>query len=207
MSALQRQTYANETDPLFVTTSGNSVIEGDISAKYITARAGFSLLDNSDPQTQVLSIACATNNPGGDPIFQVGSGGAIRFGRYGSATANSEIQPSASGANTDILTIGGTTNTLRLQLGVQSCGVGSIPVGATNVVINSTAVTPTSKIFLSFYGSPSAGPGKGPSQGNLIVNQALIVNGVSFRVDNTNSDGISTAVANVASTFVWMIVQ
>ena len=207
MSALQRQTYANQDEALFVTTSGNSYIQGDISAKYITARSGFSLLDNSSPQTQVLSIACATNNPGGDPIFQVGVGGAIHFGRYGAATANSEIQPSAPGANTDILTIGGTTNTLKLQMGVQSCGTGSIAVGQTNVVINSTAVTPTSKIFLSFYGSPSAGPGAGVSQGNLIVNQALIVNGVSFRVDHTDETGISTAVSNVPVTFVWMIVQ
>jgi hypothetical protein len=207
MSALQRQTYANTDEALFVKTGGNSFIDGDISAKYITARSGFSLLDNSSPQTQVLSIACATNNPGGDPILQVNPTGAIRFGQVGQATANTEILPTAPGVNADVLLVGGTTNTLKLQLGNQSCGQNTILVGATNAVVPSTAVTATSKIFLSFYGSPSAGPGAGPSQGSLIVNPALIVPGVSFRVDHTDETGVSVAVSNTNCTFNWLIIQ
>ena len=213
MSALQRQTYANQDEPLFVKTSGSSIIDGSIAitgnltAQYIGARSGFSLLDNGAPQTEVLSIACATNNPGGDPIFQVNPTGAFRFGQVGQAAANTEILPTAPGVNADVLLVGGTTNTLKLQLGAQSCGQSFIPLGATNVVVPSTAVTASSKIFFSHYGSPSAGPGAGPSQGNLTCNPALIVPGVSFRVDLTDENGISVAASNVNVTFNWMIIQ
>ena len=107
----------------------------------------------------------------------------------------------------DYLQVDGKITTQELSLNNQSCGTGTIPVGATNVVISSTRVTATSKIFLSFYGSPSSGPGAGPSQGNLITNQSLIVPGTSFRIDHTDETGVSTAVANVPCTFNWMIIN
>ena len=88
-----------------------------------------------------------------------------------------------------------------------TCGTGTIPVGATNVVINTTAITANSKVFMSFVGSPSAGPGNGPSQGNLIHNSGLVVPGTSFRIDHTDTNGVSTAVAGQNVTFVWMIIN
>lgn len=295
MSLLINESYANTSAPLWLSSSGGTIdgdldITGTLTAQYVEARSGFSLLDNSNPQTQVMSIACATNNPGGDPIFQVNPNGAFRFGQVSQAAANTEIVPSAPGANLDVLNVGGVITTsgtvgsqgLRLKneqyisftdepsvpvveglriysaetgtpgltfssiavqptaslyfnqigqsansyikpaafggndelsiggylsLGAQSCGTGTIPVGATNVVINSTAITATSKVFFSFYGSPSAGPGNGPSQGNLILNSGLIVPGTSFRVDHTDENGISVAVAGVDCTFHWMLVN
>jgi len=107
----------------------------------------------------------------------------------------------------DLFQVDGKITAQELALNSESCGTGTISVGLTNVVIPSTRVTATSKIFLSFYGSPSAGPGNGPSNGNLIVNQGLIVPGTSFRVDHTDTNGVSTAVAGVDVTFHWMIIN
>lgn len=217
MSSLIRQSHANNDKPLWVSTSGSSVVTGDIaltgnlSAKYIEARSGFSLLDNSNPQTQVLSIADATNNPSGSPIFQVGAGGQFRFGLFSQAAANTTLTPSAPGSGLDNLTVGGVVATNKLNISTAgagaSCGTGTIPVGATNVVINTTAITASSKVFFSYVGSPSSGPGAGPSQGNLIFNSGLTVVGTSFRVDHTDATGVSTAVSNVPCTFNWMIIN
>jgi hypothetical protein len=193
------------------------VCGGQISATGIAGSRGMALL-----QGKYLSSydATAPNNIEGMRIYSGTSGtpgvtfsqiatqpnAYLYFGQIGQ-NANTSFLPTAGGANNDTLNVGGQIITQKLTMGAQSCGTDTIPIGATNVVVNSTAVTATSKIFLSFYGAPSAGPGKGVSQGNLITNQTLIVPGTSFRVDLTDADGVSLAASNVAVTFNWMIVN
>lgn len=223
MSALQRQTYANTVDPLFVKTNGNSVVEGTVTADSFVTQGGVGTqgirLKNEqyisftdEPATPVVEglriYSAATGGPPDQTFAQIeipSTSTGLFFSQIGQA-ANSFIRPSAFGAGADTLSIGGTVSTNRLTLGAQSCGTGSIAIGATNVVINSTAVTATSKIFLSHTGSPSAGPGAGAPQGNLTVNGTLIVPGTSFRVDLTDIDGISIAASNAAATFNWLII-
>lgn len=207
MSALQRQTYANPDDALFVKTSGNSVIQGNLEADYITADSALQLNDNSNPKNTIFKVAAASNGVTGNPIIQVPSGSALRLGLFGNAGANSVFTPAAFPSASDTLVIGGKVTAAELGLGNQSSGTASIAVGQTNVIVPSQRVNAASKIFLSFYGSPSAGPGAGPSQGNLIVNQALIVNNTSFRVDHTDETGVSTAVSNVPVTFSWLVIN
>jgi hypothetical protein len=221
MSALQRQTYANTVDPLFVKTSGNSVVEGAITAElFVTdgpvASQGIRLKNEqyisftdepASPVVEALRIyAAETGTPG------------ITFAELAVPSTTSGLYFSAIGANSstlfrpnypanDLLQVDGKIVSQELALNNQSCSTGTIPIGATNVVIPSTRVTATSKIFLTFFGSPSAGPGKGVSQGNLIVNQALIVPGTSFRVDLTDADGVSVAASAVDVTFHWFLVN
>lgn len=226
MSALQRQTYANQSNALFVKTSGNSTVDGVISAELFTSigpqqSQGLRLANEQyisftdEPNTPVKEglriYSAATGGPPGQTFAQIAmdaSSTGIFFSQIGQS-ANSYIKPAAySLANPqDIMVVGGSFTTSKLFLGNQSLGTGTIPIGATNVVISSTAVAAGSKIFLTFFGSPSAGPGKGVSQGNLIVNQSLIVPATSFRVDLTDSTGVSLAAANVAVTFSWMVIN
>lgn len=225
MSALQRQTYANATKPLFVTASGSSEIEGNLfidgtlvtqgavgtqgirlrNSQYISFTDENTLGHNTIEGLRIYSAETGTPNVTFSEL-SVQPGSYLYFTQIGQQ-ANSYIRPSATNAGQDILSIGGTIATKKLNLDTQSCGSGTIAIGATNVVIPSTLVTASSKVFLSFSGSPSAGPGNGPSQGNLIVNPSLIVPGVSFRVDLTDSLGVSTAASGVAVTFSWMIVN
>jgi hypothetical protein len=225
MSALQRQTYANQTNALFVKTSGNSTVDGVITAELFTTNGtvgsqGLRLANEqyisftdepASPVVEGLRIYSAeTVTPGqtfASIAVQPGSLGLF-FNQIGQS-ANSYILPGpfSLATPTDQFVIGGTTTTRFLNLGAPSCGTGTIAIGATNVVISSTAVAAGSKIFLTFFGSPSAGPGKGVSQGNLIVNQGLIVPATSFRVDLTDADGVSLAAANVAVTFNWMVIN
>lgn len=224
MSALQRQTYANTVDPLFVKTSGNSVVEGAITAElFVTdgpvASQGIRLKNEQYisftdepalPVVEGLRIYSAETVTPGITFSQIAvqPNATLYFSQLGQS-GNSYITPGPySLANPqDIMVVGGSFSTSKLFLGAQSCGTGTIPVGATNVVISSTAVAAGSKIFLTFFGSPSAGPGKGVSQGNLIVNQGLIVPATSFRVDLTDADGVSVAASAVDVTFHWFLVN
>ena len=160
------------------------------------------LTDSSTPNIEGLKLYTSTTLTPGLTFASIAvqPTASLYFNQIGQS-ANSYIKPAAFGGNDEWFISG------SLGLSAQSAGTGTISVGLTNVVIPSTVVTATSKIFLSFYGSPSAGPGNGPSQGNLIVNQGLIVPGTSFRVDHTDPSGISTAVAGVDVTFHWMIVN
>lgn len=221
MSALQRQTYANTVDSLFVKTNGNSTIDGTLTVEGNIVTDGpvgtqgirlkneqyISFTDEpSVPVVEGLRIYSAETGTPGLTFSQIAvqPGASLYFSQIGQS-ANSYIKPAAFGGS-DELVIGGVTTTARLDLGAQSCGTGSIIVGATNDVINSTAVTATSKIFLSHAGAPSAGPGAGAPQGNLTVNPAQIVPGVSFRVDLTDSTGVSVAASAFDVPFNWMII-
>lgn len=112
----------------------------------------------------------------------------------------------------DTLSVGGTVAAQRLSLttggAAPSCGSGAILVGQTNVVIPTTVVTANSIILVSHSGAAAAGPGNGAAQGGLTVNPALIVPGVSFRVDLVDpTTGIAVAAAVVNSEFNYLIIN
>ena len=201
MSALIRQSHATTDQALWMS------VEGDTASGPLNAPEFDLVLKNG---TAVNSRITGTGTAG-DGIMYL-QGNEIRFSQWLQGGTNTKLVITPAANNADILTVEGTiqstvSQTSNLQLGNQISGTASIAIGADNVVINSTAVTATSKIFFSFFGVPSIGPGDGPSQGNLIVNPALIVPGTSFRVDLTSSTGVSVAASNVAVTFNWMIIN
>ena len=182
MSALQRQTYANPDDALFVKTSGNSIIQGNITADYITANSAFELLDNSVPRQNCLTIAAATNGANASPILQ--TNGQIRFGQFSQANANSFIQPSAPGVNTDTLQVGGNivtnggagTQGLRLNNAqyisfldnsnpdIEGMRMVTSTTGTPGLTFSDIAVQPGSTLYFSQIGS-NANSLFTPSQG------------------------------------------
>ena len=195
---------------LYLSANGGT-INGDITAEYIVANSGLELKDNSDPRNTIFTVAAATNGATGNPIIQVRSGASLRFGLVSQANANTTFTPSAPGANTDKLTVGGlvATNSLSmLSTGAgPTSGKSAVVVGTSFVIINSTAITADSLIFLTYNGIVSAGPGGGSAQGLLVARTGVIVPGVSFGVFLTSIDGISIAAAGQDATFNWMFIN
>lgn len=222
MSALIRQSHANNEIPLWLSEipqnaefDGTVTVNGDIVTDGALNSVGLSLKNQ-----QHISIFDTNNNEIGrleaqtngvypansSVVLSCAPGGGMGFGGIGN-TNNTVLVPGAT-PNTDLFSVSGkiTCSALAIQTS-RGVGSGTIPIGATNVVINTPNVTASSSIFFTYTGVPSAGPGAGVSQGNLIVNPAFIVPGTSFRVDLTDKDGVSVAASNVNVTFYWMIIN
>jgi hypothetical protein len=139
-------------------------------------------------------------------------GSTIRFTQLDATTGNTALVTSVAGSNADTFTVGGTVSALGLKLSASgpaaACGSSAVPVGATNIVISNTAVQSNSIILVSHSGAAAAGPGNGAAQGGLTANPALIVPGVSFRVDLVNpSTGVTVAASVVDSEFNYLIIN
>lgn len=199
MSALNRQSHATNTQPLWL-SAGNAIATGSIAAPEFDL-----VLKNGTP------VGARITGDGTADGYMYLQGTQIKMGQLNQGATNTTLTTSAPGSNLDSLVVGGSVSVNKLNIATggagATCGTGTIAIGATNVVISTTAITASSKVFFSFVGSPSAGPGAGPSQGNLILNSGLTVPGTSFRVDHTDATGVSTAVSNVACTFNWMIIN
>ena len=217
MSLLGSQVYANPDTPCWVsangdTINGNLTVTGSISAgTSITAGPagviapdvgnGFTVLNGVTVETRLQHIQAPA------PRTLMSSDDPIYFTKPGQINGNTSLTIAAFGAP-DVLNVEGViqANVLRLDAGV--CGTGSILVGQTNVVIPTTAVSAQSIILVSHSGAAAAGPGNGAAQGGLTVNPALIVPGVSFRVDLVDpTTGIAVAASLVNAEFNWLLVN
>jgi hypothetical protein len=222
MSILGSQVYGNPSTPLWLSTAGG-VITGNVTldgalytdqgviAQFGGGKAGFQFQDLSGAETFRLASLGPSS-----PQNIIQSTVPLVFTQLGQANGNTQLVTSTVGSLADVLTVGGTM-TARV-VGAQNFslatgpagigGTGTIAIGATNVVIATTAVTANSRIFVQHNGAPSAGPGAGAGQGGLTVSQAAIVPGTSFRVDLVDpATGISVAASAVAVTFSWIIVN
>jgi hypothetical protein len=210
MSLLGTQVYANPSTPCWLgtsggTISGNLVVDGNIGASgsvtagqgFVTVESasvnGFSVLNTA--QTQTVTNIQHLPAPSSRTVIQ--SGDPFVFAKVGASNGNTVLTTSAFGANTDQLEVLGTIQTLNLSANKLSLlgsgspapaavvGTATITVASTltYVIVNTTAVTATSKIFVSHAAASVAGPGNGGAQGGLTVNPTFIVPGVSFRID------------------------
>lgn len=215
MSLLGTQVYANPDTPLWVSSSGDTIngnltVTGSVSTGTGVATieggglGGFEVLTSGGAQTLRLQhITGRSILQTNDPLY---------FNQIGTAQGNTYFQTSVFGANADLLNVGGTLATQKLSVATggaaPSCGSGAILVGQTNVVIPTTVVTANSIILVSHSGAAAAGPGNGAAQGGLTVNPALIVPGVSFRVDLVDpTTGIAVAASVVNSEFNYLIIN
>lgn len=219
MSLLGSQVYANPDTPLWLSNSGgvitgNLTVEGAVYAGtgLVTyaggGLGGVEILDPAD-DSQKLRLAVTT---GGSPRSIIQSANPIFFNQIGTANGNTSLTLSAFGANADLLSVGGTVSTLKLGMNAAGAaatvGTATIAVGQTNIVVATTAVSASSKIFVSHAGAPSAGPGAGAGQGGLTVGTATIVPGTSFRIDLVDpATGISVAASLVDVPVNWFIIN
>lgn len=101
-----------------------------------------------------------------------------------------------------------TGQTLTLGGGGGQTGKGFfIDIGDSNTTVFSSAINSTSIVLFTRRGAPVPGPGKGPGQGTLVVDPASIVDGVSFRVDLVDANGVIVAASNVVAEFDWFIIN
>lgn len=222
MSLLGTQVFGNPTTPCWLSTqggviTGNVTMEGalytdeGVIAQVGGGKAGFQFQDPSGNETfRLASLGPAS------PQNIIQSTFPLVFTQIGQANGNTRLVTSTVGANADVLTVGGTANVgtlgaLRMSLATGAAGItgtATIAVGQTNIVVNTTAVTANSKIFVSHAGAPSAGPGAGAGQGGLTVGTATIVPGTSFRIDLIDpATGISVAASLVDVPINWLIVN
>ena len=223
MSLLGTQVFANPSTPCWLSTNGGVITgnvtlegalytsQGVIQTPFGGGKAGYQFQDASGVETFRLASLGPSS-----PQNIIQSSVPLVFTQLGQANGNTQLVTSTVGANTDVLTVGGTANVgtlgaLKLSLATGAAGItgtGTIAVGATNVVIATTAVTANSRIFIQHNGAASAGPGEGAGQGGITVSQAAIVPGTSFRVDLVDpATGISVAATLVDVTFSWLIVN
>lgn len=217
MSLLGAQVYANPDTPCWLSTQGGTV-DGNVSAAVFEASSGYiapqgggklGLVFQDASGSQQFRLACL--GPA-SPRNIIQTNAPLYFNQIGTANGNTSLTVSAFGANADLLNVGGTLAAQRLSLttggAAPSCGSGAILVGQTNVVIPTTVVTANSIILVSHSGAAAAGPGNGAAQGGLTVNPALIVPGVSFRVDLVDpTTGIAVAASLVNAEFNYLIIN
>jgi len=112
MSLLVKQDYANKSTPLWLgttggTISGNLIVDGGIQSLTNVSAPAFLTID---PSLNVTGgIVPASAGAGAGLNFQ---GGSFKFGRLGTGNANTILTTSVAGANTDLLSVGGTMNCL-----------------------------------------------------------------------------------------------
>lgn len=222
MSALIRQSHANNDSPLWLsdngqdaTFNGTLTINGDIVTSGPLNSAGLimksqqhiSILDANENEIGRLSAQTNGVYPANSSlILSCAPGGGMGFGGIGN-TNNTTLIPGAT-PNTDLFSVSGKIISTDFgQTTGKNVGSSFIAVGETNVVVNTLNVSASSRIFLSHYGGASAGPGAGAAQGNLTINPSLIVPGTSFRVDLTDINGVSLAASNTNVTFYWFIIN
>lgn len=144
MSALQRQTYANSTQPLFVpigggTIQGDLVVEGSVES----VADGFQVVDANGVVKAALGIS------GANGYVASQSGQRLYFGGYSGLPGQSYIQPAAS-TNQDILVVGGSVSTQQLRVAVganTSMGSGTLVNGAATIT-TTACIGVNSRIFL-----------------------------------------------------------
>ena len=221
MSSLIRQSHATNDQPLWLATSGG-IIDGNITTNgFVRAEGSFItdndvLLRNGSPPAVVGRIA---SNPAGTLYVQ---GTYINFSQIG-AIGNTNLTTSATGANLDVLDVGGTTITDNLVInsfidatgaaspvaaGVAQTGKATIKNGTTSVTINTTRIAASSIVMIMGRNAGVAGPGNGPALGNLTVPSSLVVPAISFTVQLVDSTtGIILAAANGDVNFDWVILN
>lgn len=222
MSLLGAQVFANPDQSCWLSNNGGvitgnltvegTVFAGNVSSSGVVASGpqgvtvpdlgnGLSILSGATVETRLQHIQAPA------PRTLMSSDDPIYFTKPGQINGNTSLTISAFGAP-DILNVEGVVqaNILRLDAGV--CGSGAILVGQTNVTIPTTAVGANSIILVSHRGAAAAGPGNGAAQGGLTVNPALIVPGVSFRVDLVDpATGIAVAASLVNAEFNWLLIN
>jgi hypothetical protein len=126
MSALIRESHANETTPLFLSANGSSTITGNLTVTGVTRLESLTEMDNivniyagttaTIPSLSMIPIDAATED------IQLRSDGKIQFGTLTLATAPQSQIVTSNTPNGDVLTIGGAViaNTLA--------GIGPAPV-------------------------------------------------------------------------------
>lgn len=142
MSALIRESHANETQALFLSASGSSTITGNLTVDGATFLKGIVETDNTVtmfagttatvPSLQMVPVDAATED------IQLRSNGKIQFGTLTLATAPQSQIVTSNTPNGDVLTIGGAViaNTLA--------GIGPAPVSliTSTKTINPIPVNP-----------------------------------------------------------------
>lgn len=201
MSALNRQSHATNDQPLWVSSSGNTVVNGNITANYITAKSGFELKDNSNPANTIFTLAAATNGVTGNPIFQTASGGAFRFGQFSQSSANTTITPSAPGSNLDLLKVGGTVQGSYLNLkntgGDASIGTATLVAGT--VVVNTTTSDVNAIILLT----------RGAVNGSTALGELRVSNkgANNFTIVSAQPGTPTSTETGDVSDVMWMIIN
>jgi len=135
MSLLGTPVYANPSTPLWLgvdggvisgnlVVDGSLVVDGGIQTTTNVSAPSFLVLDPSGATTGAITRADA--GAGAGLNFQ---GSAFKFGRVGTGNANTILTTSVFGANTDLLSVGGTMN----------CLIGPTP---TQVITSTKTVNP-----------------------------------------------------------------
>ena len=117
MSLLGTPVYANPSTPLWVgagggTVNGNLIVDGFLTAGRVASSKAIEPGFGNFALTDASGNTCGGLNQVGavgasDVYVNVGSGNKIQFGLVGFSSGNSYITPSAVGANTDLLSVGG----------------------------------------------------------------------------------------------------
>jgi hypothetical protein len=118
MSLLINRDYANSGTPLWMPATGGTITGNLVVDGTLVVDGGIQTLTNvSAPSYLVLDPSGATT--GAITRSDVGAGAglnfqgsAFKFGRVGTGNANTILTTSVAGANTDLLSVGGTMNCL-----------------------------------------------------------------------------------------------
>jgi len=145
MSALQRQTYANDTQPLYLSTSGGT-IDGDlvVDGSVESVVDGFQVVDANGVVKAALGVS------GTNAYVASQSGQRIYFGGYSGLPGQSYMEPAAS-INQDTLVIGGSVSTQQLKVatGVDAA-MGTATLIAGQAIVNTVkCIGVNSFIFLT----------------------------------------------------------
>ena len=134
MSLLFNAVYANPDTPLWLsatggTITGNLIVDGGIRAETNMSTPAYLVIDPSGTTTG--SMTRAATGAGGGLNFQ---GNLFKFGQLGTGNVNTTLTPSAFGANTDALNVGGSI----------TCAIGPIPpqIITSTKTVNPVAVSP-----------------------------------------------------------------
>lgn len=222
--------YANPDKPCWLGTAGgtidgNLIVDGTIQATgtistpgQVIAGPGMVITESTVGGYQMVTAAGSVlrakiqHVPAPTNATIISSNDPVVFTQVGSNTGNSSLQTSALGANTDLLTVGGTTNTLKLAMpaagAAATVGTATIANATSSIIVNTTAVTANSKIFLTHAGGAAAGPAPGAAEGQFTVNPTFLVPGTSFRIDLVDKDGVSFAATFATGVPVnWLIIN
>jgi hypothetical protein len=136
MSALIRESHANETQALFLSADGDSTISGNLTVEGATFLRGIVETDNTVTMfpgtvtTPALQIIPATTL--GPPNITFRSNGAIRFSTLTLATVPQTTLVCGNTANSDVLTVGGAI------IGTTLAGIGPSPTSLITATQNLT---------------------------------------------------------------------
>jgi hypothetical protein len=206
MSLLGSQVYANPDTPLWLAASGNATTTGNILASRVAATKQFGglgtiVLTDASNNTVGGFNQVATVAPFSDLYIVSQSGQKIQFGTIGGGGGNSFITPSTTGANADLLSVGGTVSARNLDLldtGAAAV-IGTATLTSGTVTVNTTACDVTSYIMLSRTAVNAS-----TAVGELRVSNQGANN---FTVVSATPATPGTTLTTDVSTFHWMIVN